>query len=116
MVPWDRCESGGTGRRAGLRIRWPKGLGGSTPPFRTNLQSAPVTHARLIILIVVSACAVAVACAEIALRVGGPSWLDARMRELGAGRGVLGETSAFDYIEEDGGRFSSFRPRSTFVL
>src|SRR5262245_9565772 len=29
-------ESGGTGRRAGLRIRWPKGLGGSTPPFRTS--------------------------------------------------------------------------------
>src|SRR5204862_7248789 len=29
-------ESGGTGRRAGLRIRWPKGHGGSSPPFRTN--------------------------------------------------------------------------------
>src|SRR6185436_11113185 len=29
-------ESGGTGRRAGLRIRWPNSLGGSTPPFRTT--------------------------------------------------------------------------------
>ena len=33
-------ESGGTGRRAGLRIRWPKGRGGSTPPFRTFRRAA----------------------------------------------------------------------------
>ena len=31
------CGSGGIGRRAGLRILWPQGRGGSTPPFRTNL-------------------------------------------------------------------------------
>ena len=31
------CGSGGIGRRAGLRILWPKGRGGSTPSFRTNL-------------------------------------------------------------------------------
>ncbi len=29
------CGSGGTGRRARLRILWPKGRGGSTPSFRT---------------------------------------------------------------------------------
>ena len=40
FVPVVVCESGGTGRRAGLRIRWPKGLGGSTPPFRKPLCSA----------------------------------------------------------------------------
>src|SRR5690349_20966657 len=28
--------SGGTGRRARLRILWPKGRGGSNPSFRTN--------------------------------------------------------------------------------
>jgi hypothetical protein len=32
------CGSGGIGRRAGLRILWPQGRGGSTPPFRTNLR------------------------------------------------------------------------------
>ena len=36
-----RCESGGTGRRAGFRIRWPQGLGGSSPPFRTSPARAP---------------------------------------------------------------------------
>src|SRR5205823_715096 len=30
--------SGGTGRRARLRILWPKGRGGSNPSFRTNLS------------------------------------------------------------------------------
>ncbi len=30
-----RCGSGGTGRRARLRILWPKGRGGSNPSFRT---------------------------------------------------------------------------------
>src|SRR5213594_2686053 len=30
------CGSGGTGRRAGLRILWPQGRGGSTPSFRTS--------------------------------------------------------------------------------
>ena len=32
----DHCGSGGTGRRARLRILWPKGRGGSNPSFRTN--------------------------------------------------------------------------------
>jgi hypothetical protein len=37
LVEWrDHCGSGGTGRRARLRILWPKGRGGSTPSFRTN--------------------------------------------------------------------------------
>ncbi len=31
------CESGGTGRRARLRIWWPTGRGGSSPPFRTTV-------------------------------------------------------------------------------
>ena len=31
----NTCGSGGTGRRDGLRSRWPQGHGGSTPPFRT---------------------------------------------------------------------------------
>src|SRR5208283_4005477 len=31
-----RCGSGGTGRRARLRILWPKGRGGTTPLSRTN--------------------------------------------------------------------------------
>jgi hypothetical protein len=31
------CGSGGIGRRAGLRILWPQGRGGSTPPFRRPL-------------------------------------------------------------------------------
>src|SRR5690606_19540117 len=29
-------ESGGIGRRARLRIWWPRGRGGSSPPFRTG--------------------------------------------------------------------------------
>jgi hypothetical protein len=33
------CGSGGIGRRAGLRILWPQGRGGSTPPFRTRRAS-----------------------------------------------------------------------------
>src|SRR5262249_24724109 len=32
----DLRESGETGRRAGLRIRWARALGGSTPPSRTT--------------------------------------------------------------------------------
>ena len=32
------CGSGGIGRRAGLRILWPQGRGGSTPPFRTSAR------------------------------------------------------------------------------
>src|SRR6266403_2322340 len=32
------CGSGGTGRRARLRILWPKGRGGSNPSFRTSLS------------------------------------------------------------------------------
>src|SRR6266550_6363342 len=32
-------ESGGTGRRAGLRIRWPKGRGSSSLPSRTAVTS-----------------------------------------------------------------------------
>src|SRR5580704_19188094 len=32
---WNHCGSGGTGRRARLRILWPKGRGGSNPSFRT---------------------------------------------------------------------------------
>src|SRR5260370_33935324 len=35
--------SGGTGRRARLRILWPKGRGGSTPSFRTKPCFAPDT-------------------------------------------------------------------------
>src|SRR5690348_5696487 len=35
-----RCGSGGTGRRAGLRILWPRGRGGSTPPFRTHASGS----------------------------------------------------------------------------
>ncbi len=30
------CRSGGIGRRAGLKIQWPSGRGGSSPPFGTN--------------------------------------------------------------------------------
>src|SRR5881296_2753364 len=38
VVEWSyHCGSGGTGRRARLRILWPKGRGGSNPSFRTNL-------------------------------------------------------------------------------
>src|SRR6267142_4137325 len=40
-VEWKHhCGSGGTGRRARLRILWPKGRGGSNPSFRTKF-SAP---------------------------------------------------------------------------
>ena len=35
-----RRESGGTGRRAGLRIRWPRALRGSTPPFASIVRFA----------------------------------------------------------------------------
>jgi hypothetical protein len=39
LVEWrDHCGSGGTGRRARLRILWPKGRGGSNPSFRTNIS------------------------------------------------------------------------------
>src|SRR6266704_447310 len=39
VVEWDHhCGSGGTGRRARLRILWPKGRGGSNPSFRTTLS------------------------------------------------------------------------------
>src|SRR5216683_6235877 len=39
VVEWNHhCGSGGTGRRARLRILWPKGRGGSNPSFRTNLS------------------------------------------------------------------------------
>ena len=39
-------ESGGTGRRAGLRIQWPKGRGGSTPPFRTSRLTQSLVSSR----------------------------------------------------------------------
>ena len=32
------CPSGGIGRRSGLKIRWPQGRGGSSPPLGTLLQ------------------------------------------------------------------------------
>ena len=35
-------RSGGTGRRAGLKIRWPQGRVGSTPSSGTNLPSKPL--------------------------------------------------------------------------
>src|SRR5205814_980678 len=44
-LTWDHAgdrgsrESGGTGRRAGLRIRWPRGRGSSSLPSRTGLTS-----------------------------------------------------------------------------
>src|SRR5882757_9319815 len=39
-VEWkNHCGSGGTGRRARLRILWPKGRGGSNPSFRTKISS-----------------------------------------------------------------------------
>src|ERR1700751_288700 len=34
-----KCRDGGTGRRSGLKIRRPSGLGGSTPPPGTNCKS-----------------------------------------------------------------------------
>ena len=58
----------------------------------------------------------ALAAAEIGLRVAGPRWLRAHMAELAAGRAVMGETSAFDFIDMENGRFTGFRPRSTFAL
>ena len=39
-----RCGSGGIGRRGGLKSRCPRGLGGSSPPSRTN--STPAVGAR----------------------------------------------------------------------
>ena len=39
LIKWrHHCGSGGTGRRARLRILWPKGRGGSNPSFRTKLS------------------------------------------------------------------------------
>jgi hypothetical protein len=35
-MTFSLCGSGGTGRRAGLRIPWPKGREGSNPFFRTT--------------------------------------------------------------------------------
>jgi hypothetical protein len=35
---WSRRRSGGTGRRAGLKIRWPSGREGSTPSFGIAAQ------------------------------------------------------------------------------
>jgi len=40
MIYCGRRGSGGTGRRAGLRILWPKGRGGSTPSFRTKKSAS----------------------------------------------------------------------------
>jgi SGNH hydrolase-like domain, acetyltransferase AlgX len=68
------------------------------------------------IFVVAAACVIAVAGAEVALRVAGPRWLRARMEELRAGRAVLGETSAFEFIGYENGRFTGFRPRSVFTL
>src|SRR5216684_1673303 len=39
LGPRSTCESGGIGRRAGLRSLWSLDHGGSIPPFRTNLLS-----------------------------------------------------------------------------
>ena len=36
LLGWELSESGGTGRRARLRIWYPKGYGGSSPSFRTT--------------------------------------------------------------------------------
>jgi hypothetical protein len=68
------------------------------------------------LLLTLFACAIGVACGEIALRAAGPHWLRARMQELGAGHPILGETSAFDFIAVENGRFTGFRPRSSFLL
>jgi hypothetical protein len=41
MLFWKwQARSGGTGRRAGLKIRWPQGRVGSTPSSGTNFVSA----------------------------------------------------------------------------
>src|SRR6267142_4373519 len=41
-VEWrHQCGSGGTGRRARLRILWPKGRGGSNPSSRTSSYLIP---------------------------------------------------------------------------
>ena len=39
-------ESGGIGRRAGLRIQWPKGRGGSSPSFRTSRLTQSLASSR----------------------------------------------------------------------
>ncbi len=36
-----RCRSGGIGRRGGFKIRWPKGLGGSSPPSGIFSNNTP---------------------------------------------------------------------------
>ena len=41
-------ESGGTGRRAGLRIRWPRGRGSSSLPSRTAVTSEERSGDRII--------------------------------------------------------------------
>jgi hypothetical protein len=51
-VPARKCESGGIGRRAGLRSLWSLDHGGSIPPFRTNLsfvrhRLTPVAHSHI---------------------------------------------------------------------
>src|SRR4051794_30948132 len=38
LVPWVASRSGGTGRRAGLKIRFPSGSVGSIPTFGTRLS------------------------------------------------------------------------------
>src|SRR5439155_5890678 len=43
-------ESGGTGRRAGLRSRCPQGRGGSSPPSRTGLGLGPVDREALLVV------------------------------------------------------------------
>ncbi len=46
-VEWgSSCESGGTGRRAGFRIQWPEGRGGSNPPSRTHSDTEAASWAR----------------------------------------------------------------------
>ena len=40
-VDWQGRD-GGTGRRSGLKIRRPSGLGGSTPPPGTNRKNLPI--------------------------------------------------------------------------
>ena len=38
IILFPVCESGGTGRREGLKIPWPQGRAGSIPASRTTLQ------------------------------------------------------------------------------
>jgi hypothetical protein len=40
-------RDGGTGRRSGLKIRRPSGLGGSTPPPGTKFQSSEICHVQM---------------------------------------------------------------------